>query len=148
MLGAMLLLQGCAALQQKDPLNVAVAGIEPLQGQGLELRLEVKLRVQNPNDASITYDGISAEVDLNGRSFATGVSDASGEIPRFGESVIELPLTVPATAIVRQVLGLFTGDNSKANYRVRGFLHTGTFGRQRFDSTGEIDLPKPAPSGN
>jgi len=29
---APLLLQGCAALQQKDPLNIAVAGIEPLQG--------------------------------------------------------------------------------------------------------------------
>jgi len=76
------------------------------------------------------------------------VSDASGEIPRFGESVIELPLTVPATAIVRQMLGLFTGDLSKATYRVRGFLNTGTFGRQRFDSTVEIELPKPAPSGN
>jgi LEA14-like dessication related protein len=141
-------LAACAGFGRHEPIRVNLAGLESIPGAGLEARFLAKVRVQNPNDASITYDGISAEVDLNGRSFAAGVSDASGEIPRFGESVIELPLTVPATAIVRQVLGLFTGDNSKANYRVRGFLHTGTFGRQRFDSTGEIDLPKPAPSGN
>jgi hypothetical protein len=131
-----------------EPIRVNLAGLESIPGAGLEARFLAKVRIQNPNDASITYNGISAEIDLNGRSFASGVSDASGEIPRFGESVIELPLTVPATAFVRQVLGLFTGDLSKATYRVRGFLNTGTFGRQRFDSTGEIELPKPAPSGN
>jgi len=53
---------------------------------------------------SITYNGLSAELDLNGRSFASGVSAASAEITKFGESVLELPLTVPGTAIVRQVL--------------------------------------------
>ena len=33
-------LQGCAIFQRSDPLQVTVAGIEPLegQGQGLELR--------------------------------------------------------------------------------------------------------------
>jgi hypothetical protein len=55
---------------------------------------------------------------------------------------------VPAIAIVRQVLGIFTGDLSKATYRVRGFLNTGTFGRQRFDSTGEIELATPASPSN
>jgi LEA14-like dessication related protein len=141
-------LAACAGLGRHEPIRVNLAGLESIPGAGLEARFLAKVRVQNPNDASITYNGISAEVDLNGRSFASGVSDASGEIPRFGESVIELPLTVPATAIMRQVLRLFTGDRSNATYRVRGFLNTGTFGRQRFDSTGEIELPKPASSGN
>ena len=62
--------------------------------------------------------------------------------------MLELPLTVPATAIVRQVLGFIVGDLSKATYRVRGFLNTGTFGRAPFDSTGEIELPKLAPSSD
>ena len=141
-------LAACAGFGRHEPIRVNLAGLESIPGAGMEARFLAKIRVQNPNDASFTYNGLSAEVDLNGRSFASGVSDASGEIPRFGESVIELPLTVPATAIVRQVLGLFTGDLSKATYRVRGFLNTRTFGRQRFDSTGEIELPKPASSSN
>src|SRR5215475_865085 len=141
-------LAACAGIGLREPLRVSLAGLESLPGEGLEMRFLAKIRVQNPNDTSIAYSGLSAELDLNGRSFASGVSDASGEIPRFGESVIELPLTVPASAIVRQVLRLFTGDLSKATYRVRGFLNTGTFGRQRFDSTGEIELSKPASSSD
>jgi len=142
------LLAGCAGIGLREPLRVNLAGLDSLPGEGMELRFLARIRVQNPNDVSITYNGLSAELDLNGRSFASGVSPASGEITRFGESVLELPLTVPATAIVRQVLGLMTGDRSKATYRVRGFLSTGTFGRASFDPTGEIELPKLPPPGD
>jgi LEA14-like dessication related protein len=141
-------LASCAGMGLREPLRVNLAGLESIPGEGMEARFLAKVRVQNPNDVSIAYSGLSAEVDLNGKSFASGVSDATGEIPRFGESVIEIPLTVPATAIVRQVLGLVSDDRSKATYRVRGFLNTGTFGRAPFDSTGEIELPKPALSSN
>lgn len=139
-------LAACAGLGLREPLRVNLAGLESVPGEGMEARFMARIRVQNPNDVSIAYDGVSAELDLNGRSFASGVSAAAGEIPRFGESVIELPLTVPVTAIVRQVLGVLAGERSQATYHVRGFLNTGTFGRARFDSTGEIELPKPAAS--
>jgi LEA14-like dessication related protein len=140
------LLAACAGTGLHEPVRVNLADLESLPGAGMEARFLAKIRVQNPNDVSIAYSGVSAEIDLNGKSFASGVSDATGEIPRFGESVIEIPLTVPATAIVRQVLGLMTGDLTKATYRVRGFVNTGTFGRAPFDSTGEIELPKLEPS--
>src|SRR4051812_21181666 len=45
-----LTLNGCAGLFGADPLRVSVAGIEPIASQGLEIRFNVKLRVQNPND--------------------------------------------------------------------------------------------------
>jgi LEA14-like dessication related protein len=138
----------CAGLGLREPLRVNLAGLESLPGEGLEARFLARIRVQNPNDVAIAYSGLSAELDLNGRSFASGVSAATGEIPRFGESVLELPLTVPATAIVRQVLGFISGDRGKATYRIRGFLNTGTFGRASFDSTGDIELPTLAPAGN
>jgi LEA14-like dessication related protein len=140
------LLAGCAGTGLREPMRVNLAGLESIPGAGMEARFLAKIRVQNPNDVSIAYSGLSAEVDLNGKSFASGVSDATGEIPRFGESVIEIPLTVPATAIVRQALGLASGNLSKARYRVRGFLNTGPFGRAPFDSTGEIEMPVLAPS--
>jgi len=136
------LLTGCAGIGLREPLRVSLAGLDSLPGEGMEMRFLGRIRVQNPNDMSITYNGLSVELVLNGRSFASGVSAASGEITRFGESVLELPLTVPATAVVRQMLAFITGDRGKATYRVRGFLSTGTFGRASFDSTGEIELPK------
>ncbi len=90
------LIVGCASLQPRDPLNVTVAGIEPLQGQGLEMRMNVKLRVQNPNDAPVDYKGVAVEMDLQGKTFATGVTNATGTIPGFGETVIEVPVTISA----------------------------------------------------
>lgn len=141
-------LAGCAGLGLREPVRVSLAGLEPLEGAGMEARFLARIRVQNPNEAPIAYDGLSVEVDLNSRSFASGVSDAAGEVPRFGERVLELPVTVPASSIVRQILDLIRGDRSKVTYRIHGFLHTGTFGRVGFDSTGEIDLPRPAPGGN
>jgi LEA14-like dessication related protein len=137
-------LVGCAS---REPLKVSLAGVEPLKGAGMEARFLARLRVQNPNDAPIVYDGLSVDVELKGRSFASGVSDAKGEVARFGESLIELPITMPGSAIVRQVLGFITGDRGPMTYRVRGFLNTGTFGRVPFDSTGEIDLSKSPPDG-
>ena len=140
-------LAGCASIGVGEPLRVSLAGLEPLTGAGLEARFLAKIRVQNPNDGPVVDDGVTVEVDVNGRSFASGVGDAKGEFPRFGESLVELPITVPVTSIIRQVIGFATGDRSKASYRLRGFFNTGTFGRVRFDSTGEIDLPKMPESG-
>jgi LEA14-like dessication related protein len=135
-------LTGCAGLGGAEPLNVNLAGLEPLEGAAMEARFLARLRVQNPNDQPLAFDGVAVEVDLNGRELASGVSDATGTVPRFGEALVEVPVTVPATAIVWQIIGFMGGDQAKATYRVRGFLHTGTFGRVRFDSSGEIELPR------
>ncbi len=73
-----LTLNGCAGLFGGDPLRVNVAGIEPVDGQGLEMRFNVKLRVQNPNDSTVSFTGVSLDLELNGEPFASGVSDQSG----------------------------------------------------------------------
>jgi hypothetical protein len=124
----------CAGIGLREPLRVGLAGVDSLPGEGLEVRFLARIRVQNPNDVSITYSGLSAEVDLNGRSFASGVSAATGEIPRFGESVIDLPITVPGTAIVRQVLGFIGSTPGKATYHIRGFLRA----LERGERAGEV----------
>jgi len=139
-------LAACAGVGP-EPLKVSLAGIQPLNGAGMEARFLTRIRVQNPNDAPIIYDGLAVDVELNGKSFASGVSDASGEVARFGESLVDLPVTMPGSAIVRQVFG-FMGNRGKVTYRVRGFFNTGTMGRVPFDSTGEIDLSKPPSDGD
>ena len=102
-----LTLPGCAAFQGRDPLHVTVAGIDPLEGQGLELRMLVKLRVQNPNDAPIDYNGVALEMKVRGKTFASGVSDAGGNVPRFGEAVISVPVTVSAFSMLGQAVDMF-----------------------------------------
>jgi LEA14-like dessication related protein len=143
-----LLLCACASLQPRDPLQVTVAGIEPLQGQGLELRMNVKLRVQNPNDAPLDYNGVAVEMDVQGKTFATGVADLSGTIPRFGEVVISVPVTISAFRMARQAIGAMSGGTiEKIEYEMKGKL-SGGLTPTRFETKGSFDFPAtptPAP---
>ncbi len=136
-----LLLAGCAALSARDPLNVQVAGIQPLPGEGLELRMAVKLRIQNPNDLALDYDGVALDLEVNGRRLASGVSDARGSVPRFGETVLSVPMTVSAFSAARQALGLAEHIGmDEVPYVLRGKLAGGLFGTQRFVEKGTLDL--------
>jgi LEA14-like dessication related protein len=145
---AMLMLSACASMPSRDPLQVSVAGIESLPGEGMELRLLVKLRVQNPNDTPIEFNGVSLNLDVLGRDFASGVSDQAGTVPRFGETVIAVPVTVSLMRMARQVLGMLDGKPvDKVTYSMSGKLNGASlFGTQRFTSKGEFDLPKGEPT--
>lgn len=143
---ASLLLAGCASLVQREPVRINVVGLEPLPGEGMEMRFKVKLRVQNPNETAIDFDGLALDLDLNGRPFASGVSDRTGSVPRFGETLIEIPVSVSAIAVVRQALGVIEGvDGSRAEvpYTLRGRLAGGLLGGMRFSDSGTLKLPEP-----
>ncbi len=136
-----LALAGCAAFGIGDPVSVTVAGVEPISGEGAEARFALKLRVQNPNDTAIDYDGVFAQLDVRGSKLASGVSDQKGSVPRYGERVIVLPMSISLGAVVRQVLGIATGEQLRFDYELRGKLASPGFGDRRFEAKGELQLP-------
>jgi len=137
-----LLSAGCASLQGRDPIQVIVAGVEPLQGEGLELRMLVKLRIQNPNDLPLDFNGVSVELDVQGKRFATGVSDAAGSVPRFGEAIVDVPVSISVFRIARQAIGVMTNEyRGKLAYEMTGKLAGPAFNSVRFQSEGELTLP-------
>lgn len=139
---AALWLTGCATLPNYDPPEVTVAGVEALPGEGMEVRLLVKLRVQNPNDRPIDYTGASVKLEVFDKTFATGVSDEAGSVPRFGEAVIAVPVTVSVLRMVRNVLGLLDGKPIRSiPYEMSGKLNTGAFSAMRFATRGEFAVP-------
>ena len=134
-------LAACAAFPGRDPLRVELVGIEPIEGQGLELRLAVKLRVQNPNDGAVEFDGTALELEVNGKTLASGVSDQRGSVPRFGETVLVVPVSISAMNAVRQALVFTDGTTREAvPYMLRGKLACGAFGAVRFTKEGSIAL--------
>lgn len=142
------LLAGCAGWSSGLPLKVSVVDVTALPGAGIELRFMVTLRVQNASDRDIAYDGVSLELDLRGLSFASGVGANSGSVPRFGEVLLSVPVSVSATALLRQALLLARSSNSPAlriTYAARGRLAGGLLGGQHFESAGEIEWP-PGPA--
>jgi len=137
-------LAGCAAFATPEPLRVSVPRVEPLASEGLEWRMLLKLRVQNPNDAPIHYNGVSIKLDALDRTFASGVSDTAGIIPRFGESVMDVPVTISVLDIVSRAMRMAEEPlPGKITYRLEGTLHGPAFGSTRFESHGDLALPDP-----
>lgn len=139
-----LLMSGCASLLQREPVRVDVVGVEPLPGEGLELRMALKLRVTNPNDNALDFDGLSVTLDVRGSRFASGVSNERGSVPRFGEAVISVPVSVSALSLVRQAMGVASGNGptDRVEYVLKGRLAGTALGGVSFTSSGELVLPK------
>ena len=143
MAGAALLLGACASLQRSEPVQVNLVGVEPLAGEGLEMRMLVKLRVQNPNDAPIEFNGVFVEMDVEGKRFASGVSDAAGVVPCFGETVVSVPVSISMYGIARQAMSMIGGEvRGKLAYEMGGKLAGPGFGSVRFHTRGELTLPR------
>jgi len=142
-----LTLSACATLPGQEPVQVTVADIESMEGEGMEMRMLVKLRVQNPNDSPVEYDGVYIKVDVLDRTLGTGVSDQRGSVPRFGESIIAVPLTISTLRVILGALEFAGGARSvdKVNYRLEGKLDGVGFGSHRFQATGQLALPGSRP---
>ncbi len=138
----LLALTGCTGLPWRDPVVVDVVGVDPLPGQGMELRFTVQLRVQNPNNEPIEFDGAALQLDVRGTRLGSGVSDQRGTVPRFGETVINMPVSVPFSAVIRQAFRILqAGPGGGTEYHVRGKLSGPKFGSVPFESHGKLSLP-------
>lgn len=144
-----LVMTGCATFSAADAPVVKVAGLEPLLSEGLEFRFMLKLRIQNPNEEPIVFDGVAVELDLDGRGLANGVSSAKGQVPRFGELVVEVPVTVSAFAAFSQLFSQVSKRGARnatdttnapgVRYLLRGKLGGGgRFNAIRFSAEGDL----------
>src|SRR5215472_2024181 len=118
-LAAALTLGACASMPGTEPVQVTVADIDSIPGEDLEMRMMVKLRVQNPNDAPIEYNGVYVKLEVLDRTFAAGVSDEHGTIPRFGEAIVSVPVTVSMLRMAVYALMIVDGKPiDKVNYKM------------------------------
>lgn len=94
------------------------------------------------------YDGMSVRLDLDGRGLASGVSNTSGEIPRFSDAVLTVPVSISAFSVVRQLLAranAMEGEgtvNQPIAYSLKGKLGAleGSFGAVRFSDKGDLSI--------
>ena len=142
-----LALLGACATPPKTPLMVNVASVQRIEGAALELRFNARLRVQNPNDAPVNYDGATVELRLmNGATIGTGVTPGGGSLPRLSETMIDVPITVSQLGEVRRAIGLYGAPDRKLDVALKGRLSGSAFDVLGFEWRGELALPLPAGS--
>lgn len=148
-LPAIALTAGCALLPWSAAAPSAhLLGLEHVAGEPLERRLVVRLRVQNPNPKPVEFKGLALTLDLNNRAVAAGVLSATGTLPAHGETLLNVPVTVSASAEVLQMLGFMDRlPRGDVPYLVKGRFTGGMVERvlgteASFEATGSVRLPR------
>lgn len=123
LLAACLLLTACAGVgSMVEKPRVSLAGIE-IEGLGLfEQRFLVSLRITNPNDVSVTVEGVDFSLDLNGEHFASGMSREEVTLPRLGETEVKLKVTTRLGMLWKQLKALQSGERP-LGYHLTGRLY-------------------------
>jgi LEA14-like dessication related protein len=134
-------LAACSAMRLQAP-KVSLADFELRGGNLVEQRFALKLRVQNPNDREIAIQGLSFDIDLNGKPFAHGVGDKAATVPRFGEGIVEVEAVSNLGNLLRQIGDLAKSGRDGVPYRVKGQVLADGIGSVPFDSRGEWKLPR------
>ena len=132
------LLVGCAGRLQKP--EVSLAGVE-LVGLGLsEQRLLLKLRIGNPNDVDLPVNALSFDLELNGRSFAKGVSERPVIVLRQGEALLEVKTLSRLAEVLRELREARKTGSGTLRYRLFGRVELDGSGSVPFDRSGELPL--------
>jgi len=137
------LLVACAGLGARlESPRVAFVGLKPLEASFFEQRLEVRLRVQNPNDRNLPVDGLNVDVELAGEPFARGVSAREFTVPANGEAEFDMIVTANAATALIRILGGDRQSREAIPYRLKGKLSTrlGFLRSIPFDETGTLPI--------
>jgi LEA14-like dessication related protein len=137
------LLAGCVGMgNHLEPPRITLAGIQPQEFTGLETVFRVQLRVFNTNDMDLDIKGIEADLEINGNSFATGVSRAETKIPAFESELVPVTVYSSVIGIFRSIQGLQNAE--QLTYRLKGKLwlsgEHAISSSLPFDSEGRVTL--------
>ena len=139
----LVLLSGCAGVgQQLEPPRISLANIRVQEVSGLETAFEIQMRVFNANDIDLNVKGISAELEINGQPFATGVSNTPVDIPSFGTGLVTVTVYSSVIKIFKSAYGL--KDSEALKYRLTGKVRVSGESMMAtslpFESEGEVSL--------
>jgi len=120
----MLTVAACTLPDATDyPLEVQLADLRFAEAGLLEQSIGLDLRFTNPNPQPIRAEGLRFVMEIGGRRFGTGVSDAAFEIPRLGEAVVPVVIRVQTGELINRLLAMEAGE---LDYRITGDLFQAT----------------------
>ena len=138
-----LLLAGCAGLgTQLETPEITFVGIRAVEASIFEQKLEVRLRVQNPNTMALPVNGLDVAMELAGEPFATGVTAREFVVPAHGEAEFDMIVTANAATTLLKIAGGNRQSREEIGYRLKGRLATklGLLRSIPFEESGTLPL--------
>lgn len=143
--GLLFLSAGCSLLSTdyenlQEP-KVSLAGLSIQAMNPLQPGFLVRLKLDNPNDLDVNFDGAEAALALNGQPVATGISRSPLTLKKLGSSELAVEVTANTLSAIQQILLLQTKPTM--DYRITGQLiwvnWLGALGRLPFAFQGTVD---------
>ena len=137
-------LSGCAGFGTRlEPPRINIANIQVQEIKAFEAIFQIELRVINTNDIPLEIKGLNCDLELNGKRFASGVSNIEKKIPPFGTDILPITVYSSVLGMARGVLSLH--GKEKLKYGLNGRLRLGGNSMMMpsaipFKSSGEMTL--------
>ena len=149
----LLLVASCAGLKEKPlPPRIQIADIQIQEVKTLETVFQIQLRLINPNNFPLDIKGLSCDLEINGKRFASGVSNTARQIPAYGSDTIEVSLYSSAINMAASLIQMLQKAQQTAAvpeklvYRLSGHLNLGGLAAPvPFSSEGSLSLDNLAP---
>jgi len=136
-------LAGCTWMgKSMDRPRITIANITPREMKLFEQIFDLDLRIQNPNDSPLAINGLTFELEINEKPFASGVSDQNVTVGRFNSDIIRVKTVTTLWSILRQVADIQKTGIPRVTYRIKGAIYAGSPSiKLRFDDWGETQIP-------
>ena len=135
-------LTACATLgDYEERVNVTITDMTPLVSTLMEQRYLIRLRIQTRSRPPLTIDGVSLDMSLNGKAFASGVGNQNVIAPAYGEAMIEVKVSSTIFGLIRQIQSFQELEDKPFQYEISGNLSTpDSFLKVPYKESGEIDF--------
>lgn len=110
-----------AAPVKPESPEVLLVNVTLLDTTMFEQRLQVDLRVRNPNNFDLEVTGLDFTLHLNDQRLARGLTNKAATIPRLGDSVVSVETTTSTLDVIRHLLNI--REHQEVTYQVAGVLH-------------------------
>jgi LEA14-like dessication related protein len=136
-------LAGCSGLfQTLERPRINIANITAQEVKVFEQVFDLELRIQNPNDLSLEINGLAFELEVNGKRFATGVSNQNVTVNRFSSAVLHVEAITTLWGFLRQIAEYQQTRTPRVTYRLKGSVYSGSPNvKLPFDDSGEFNVP-------
>ena len=132
---------GCAVLPKYESPKLSVVAIKMQGGDFFSQRLQVRMRVFNPNARELPISGIAYRIEINDAEIGNGSTTAPFTVPAMGEVEFDMQLTANLAGALGKLLSRRNSSEELA-YRLVGDvnLSSGFLRRIPFDERGSVKL--------
>jgi LEA14-like dessication related protein len=118
-----LFLSGCASLSPDfDEPTVEVISIKALPAKGFEQNFEIGLKLTNPNNFELPFNGISCELSVAGATLARGVTADIPTAGAYAESRFVVPVSTSLIGGFKVIKALMDNQGQGISYQLKAKL--------------------------